>query len=53
MSSNFLPARMYLAPVNACALLPSAGPASSGMSSSIITITTTTGTGTGWESMRE
>jgi hypothetical protein len=52
MSSNFLPARMHLAPVNAGAALSSAGIAPNGISSSI-TITTTTGTGTGWESVRE
>jgi len=53
MSSNFLPARTHLAPVNAGAVLSSAGTVSNGISSSTITITTTTGTGTGWESVRE
>jgi hypothetical protein len=53
MSSTFLPTRMHLAPVNAVAMLLTAGIAPTGISSSTITITTTTGTGTGWESVRE
>jgi len=53
MSSNFLPARMRFAPVNAGVVLLSAGTAATDISSFTITITTTTGTGKGWESVRE